>query len=79
MKKVMKVVTRQLESNDPPEVREALERLMAQGASKKTAKKMICGVMTHFLFDSIEFDRPFDVEGYLAALKELPKFPWEKE
>jgi hypothetical protein len=75
---IMKVVETQLRDNDPPEVRQTLERLMKAGSAEAEAKKLIRGVAAVEICNIMEKKEPFQYKRYAEALKRLPKLPWEE-
>ena len=72
------VVETQLRDNDPAEVRQALDRLLAQGLPEKEAKKLIRCVAALEIRNIMENKEPFNTPRYIEALKRLPKLPWEE-
>lgn len=58
---ILKVVETQLRDGDPPETKQAFERLLAQGYLPQRAKEMIGSVVIEeiwaILHDKTEFDR----------------------
>jgi hypothetical protein len=48
---ILEVVNNQLRANDPQETRSTLERLIEEGHSEETAKKLIGCVVTSEIFD----------------------------
>lgn len=75
---IMKVVETQLRDDDPPEARQALERLLKSGLSEKEAKKLIRGVAAIEICNIMEKQEPFQHKRYAEALKRLPQLPWEE-
>ena len=78
-KAIPQVVENQLRLNDPPEVRETLDRLMGAGHSRAEAKRLIAVVLTREIFDVLEGKSDYDQERYLSRLQMLPDMPWEHE
>lgn len=71
------VVDNQLRSGEPPETGQTFERLLAEGHSPDEARQLLAAVMSSEVFRMLKHKRPFDGDGYVAALKRLPKLPWE--
>ena len=69
----------QLRDNTPPETRLTLERLIAEGHSRERAVELIACVVTSEIFDIMKKGEVFDEARYVAALRALPKLPWEGE
>lgn len=71
------VVETQLRDNDPPQVRQTLERLLKTGLSEKDAKKMIRCVAALEIQNIMANKEPFNTARYVESLGRLPKLPWE--
>jgi hypothetical protein len=76
---ILEVINNQIKDNDPPETKQALDRLQLDGLSRKEALKLIGCVVASEVFTVLKENRPYDNEKYISALKALPKLPWEKE
>ena len=74
---ILQVVDNQLRADDPPETRTTLNRLIAEGYSKKVAKELIGCVVTTEIFDVLKNREEFNLKRYVDALNKLPKLPWE--
>lgn len=72
---ILEVVKNQLDSNDPPETKQTLERLIAEGFSKKEAKELLGTVVVAEVFEVMNAGKPFDKKRYVAALNRLPEVP----
>ena len=72
---ILEVVQNQLDANDPPETKQTLDRLIAEGFSKKEAKKLLGTVVASEVFEVINAGEPFDQKRYVAALNRLPEVP----
>jgi predicted nucleic-acid-binding protein len=73
----LEVVDNQLKSNDPPETRLTLDRLIAQGFTKEDAKIYISQVVCHEAFLVMKHNKPYDQARYIGNLQRLPKEPQE--
>jgi hypothetical protein len=69
------IVDKQLRANDPPEARQAFERMIREGLSEKEAKVRIGALVAGEIFGIVRGRRKFDDEGYVEALKRLPELP----
>jgi hypothetical protein len=76
---ILEVINNQIKDNDPPETKQALERLQGDGLSREEALKLIGYVVASDVFTFLKENRPYDNEKYISALNALPKLPWEKE
>ena len=72
---IIEVVDSQIELNDPPEIRQTLDRLIAEGFSENEAKELIGNVVVMEVFEVLKAGQPFDIKRYAAALARLPELP----
>ena len=73
------VIETQIASNNPPETKQTLDRLLAQGFSREQALKYIASALVGELFGAIKGQSNYDHDRYIANLNALPRLPWEKE
>ncbi len=73
------VIETQIASNNPPETKQAFDRLLAQGFSRDECLKYIASALIAELFGAIKGQSNYDPARYIANLRALPKLPWEKE
>ena len=76
---ILEVINSQIKENNPPETKQTLDRLLGEGFSKEEALKLIGYVVASEVFTVLKENRNYDHAKYIAALKALPKLPWEKE
>jgi hypothetical protein len=76
---ILAVIHKQIRNYDPPETQKTLLRLQKKGYSEEEALKLIGYVVASEVFSVFKEDRRYDEKKYIAALKALPKLPWEKE
>jgi hypothetical protein len=76
---ILEVVDNQLRDNTPPETRATLDRLMAAGRSRAEAIELIACVVSSELSQILKSGRPYDNARFVAALRALPRLPWEDE
>ena len=76
---ILEVINSQIKKNDPPETKQTLDRLLGEGFPKEEALKLIGYVVASEVFTVLKENRSYDHAKYIAALKALPKLPWEKE
>ncbi len=69
------VVENQLRDNDPPETRQAYERLLREGHTEGDAKKLIGAAVASEAFWIMKENKPFDQARFVATLSRLPKLP----
>lgn len=65
------ILEKQLEANDPPEVRQSLNRLIAAGVDPHEAKHRILRVLVLQLHEATRDGRDLDAETYAQSLSEL--------
>ncbi|KAA3637935.1 MAG: DUF1841 family protein [Bacteroidetes bacterium] len=71
----LQTVEEQLEKNDPPETREALERLKKEGYNDEYAKLVIAQCVASEMVKVVATKTPFNNQRYVECLAELPKPP----
>ena len=76
---LLEVIEKQIHSNDPPETKEALGRLLGQGFSREESLKYIASALIGELFGVLNKGASYDQARYVANLKALPKLPWDKQ
>jgi hypothetical protein len=76
---ILEVIHKQIRDNNPPETGETLVRLQENGYSEEEALKLIGYVVASEVFSVFKENRRYEENKYIAALKALPKLPWEKE
>lgn len=62
----------QIAADDPPETRLTLARLQREGIPDDEAWRWLSAVLLQEMALIISHKRPFDREGYIAALHHLP-------
>lgn len=76
-KAILEVLDNQLAAGNPPETRETLDRLLAEGHPDAEARKYIACVIASEIFGVIREGREYDHSRYVDALHALPKLPWD--
>lgn len=66
-----------MKANDPPETRQTLDRLIAQGISQEDAKSYIAQAVCLEVFNVLKHNKPSDQARYIRNLQRLPKEPKE--
>ncbi len=74
---ILEIVQNQIRDNDPPETKETLDRLIAEGISEEEATKLIACAVSTEIFHTLKHREIFTEERYVKNLKKLPKLPWE--
>jgi hypothetical protein len=62
----------QIATNDPPETALTLARLRRDGMPEDEAWRWLSAVLLQEMSVMVRDDRPFDRDGYVAALNRLP-------
>ena len=75
----LEVIENQIRSNDPPETKQTLERLLKEGFSREESLKYITCALVGELFGVLKQESSYDHARYIANLKALPKLPWDNE
>jgi hypothetical protein len=73
----LEVVDNQLRDNDPPETKETLDRLKAEGYSAEDAKLLIAQAVVVEAYTIIKTKAPFNRERFVRNLMALPQEPKE--
>lgn len=68
---ILEVVENQVRHNDPPETRQALERLLGRGYSRKQAIEMIGSAVVEEIWAVMHDHKPFDRARFAAFLEQL--------
>jgi hypothetical protein len=74
---IYEVVDNQLRDGTPPETRQTLDRLVAEGHTRQEARRLIACAVVSEIFDILQRHEPYDEARYIAALRRLPTVPWE--
>ena len=69
---VLEVVENQIRDNEPPETRQTVERLMAQGYGAQEARRLVATAVVVELFHIMRDKEPFNRERFLWNLAHLP-------
>jgi len=67
-----------LKTNDPPETRQTLDLLIAQGISREDAKVSIAQAVCLEVFNGMKHYKLFDQSRYVRNLQHLPNEPLER-
>lgn len=78
-KAVMEVIENQIRANDPPETRQTLQRLIAEGHSRQDAMNLIGTVIAVEIFNVMKHGEMFNLERFAKGLKGLPKLPFSED
>ena len=73
----LEVVENQLRDNNPPETKETLDRLIAEGHSAEKAKDLIAQAVAVEAHLVMKTQTPFNRERFVRNLKALPQEPKE--
>ena len=65
-------INRSLDTNDPPELRAAYERMIQQGYEEEYTRQRILTCFSFPMLEKIINSTPFDNERYLQLLRDLP-------
>ncbi|MCB0578644.1 MAG: hypothetical protein KDD10_04975 [Phaeodactylibacter sp.] len=73
----LEIVDNQLDSNDPPETRQTLERLKKEGYSDADARLLIAQCVAAEMFNVMKHNEPYNSKRYVSNLNALPEPPSE--
>ena len=73
----LEIVENQLRDGDPPETSRTLKRLVAEGHSRREAKKLIGAVVVMELNEVIKLQEPFSRTRFVQGLNLLPELPFD--
>ena len=74
---IIEIVRNQVRDGTPPETGKTLDRLVADGHTREQAEELIACVVCSEMSDMLKNSEVFNETRYLAALRRLPKLPWE--
>ncbi len=69
---MMEVVDTQLRDDTPPETRQTLDRLLADGHTEEDARRLIACAVTSEIFDVLTHKQPYDEARYLETIEVSP-------
>lgn len=75
---ILDVVANQLRDNNPPEIRQTYERLIAAGFSDEDARILIGQVVACEIFDLMKKGETFDHKRFIERLAKLPDEPFDE-
>ena len=76
---ITEIVSNQLRLKDPPETRQTLDRLVAEGYSTDDAMELIGVVVTTHIYEMLKKQQPFDLTLFIQDLEKLPAMPWAED
>jgi Domain of unknown function (DUF1841) len=74
---ILEAVDNQITDDNPPETRQAYERLLREGISAEDAKSLIGNVVVVEIFEVLKRREPFNPERFVQLLNRLPELPEE--
>jgi hypothetical protein len=74
---IFEIIENQMRDRTPPETKQTYDRLIADGHSNEETTKLIGCVVASEILDILKREQPYDEVRYCAALRALPKMPWE--
>jgi len=74
---ILEAVENQIANNTPPETHQTYKRLLQEGHSKDSAKKLIAGVVAVEIFEVVSRQEPFNHKRFVNALNRLPRLDEE--
>ncbi len=77
-KLILEIVENQIRDSDPPETRQTVERLIAEGYTADEARRLVATAVTVEIFHIMRDREPFNRQRFLWNLAHLPRAPWEE-
>jgi len=74
---ILEAVENQLRAGDPPETRETLARLIAEGHSEADAKILLGQAVAVEIYCTLKEKKPFNRDRFVRNLNALPAQPHE--
>ncbi len=74
---ILETVQNQIQTNQPPETKETLDRLKKTGYNDDDAKQLIGQCLAVELYHVFSNQEPFNESRYIANLKNLPEQPFD--
>ena len=78
-KMILEVVENQIRDNDPPETKQTIERLKADGYTADEARRMVATAVTVELFHIMRDREMFNRKRFVWNLAHLPREPWDQQ
>ncbi len=75
---ILEIVDNQLSAGTPAETQHTFDRLVQSGHTVEDARRLIGCVVVSEIFQVMQRGAPYDEARYVAALRRLPRLPWEK-
>ena len=76
---IVEAVENQIHDNNPPEVKQALERLIGLGESRENAIRYIASTFSVEIYEAMKYLAPYDEARYIKNLNALPKLPFDED
>ena len=73
------IAENQLRANNPPETRQTLERLIAQGISREDAKILIASAIAVETYEILKSEKEYDHERFVRNLNKLPSQDFDED
>lgn len=76
---ISEMVDKQIQNNNPPEVRQTMDRLTKEGHTLEEARRLISAVDVVEIFHMHCEHKTFDPKRFAWNLARLPKMPWDEQ
>ena len=76
---IVEAVENQIRDNNPPEVKQALKRLMGLGGSRENAIRYIASALSVEIYEAMKYHTPYDEARYIKNLNTLPELPFDED
>ena len=76
---IFQLINNQIRDGNPPETKQTYDRLLAEGYPEEEVMKYIGFVVSSEVFSVLKEGKTYNEERYVAALRALPRLPWDEE
>jgi hypothetical protein len=76
---ILEVVENQIRDNDPPETRQTLDRLVAEGNTADEARRLISTAVAVEMFHIMQDQEVFNRDRFVWNLARLPQELWDSD
>ena len=76
---IVEAIENQIRENNPPEVKQALKRLLGLGESRENAIRYIASTFSVEIYETMKHLTPYDEVRYIKNLNALPKLPFDED
>ena len=75
---ILEIVENQIRDDDPPETRQAVDRLVSEGYTADEARRLVSTAVTVEIFHIMRDRETFNRQRFVWNLSHLPREPWDE-